>query len=254
MDVNRSTQNRLIVGALTVLLAASTAAVASSVEPGEADADLAAGRSAAPSGGGSGSPAAGLGAPVQPSVGSVSRGSRPTGASTSAGTGSRVPPVATPSGGTDEAPESGGAGESADPGEPAPLVDAAVLTPLLRTMAFGTSFAVKGVGCNLGGSLVGSVTTQLGLSEVASGAILDGVDACVQLAATSIVVLEQLAEASTALSVLNPVVDPLLEVLATNVEILGTRYAAQLAPLGETVATLGPTIRYLIGGEDEGAG
>lgn len=133
-------------------------------------------------------------------------------------------------------------------------VDAAVVTPLLRTLAFGTTFAAQGVGCNLGGSVLGSVTTQLGLSELASSAILEGVDACVQLAATSIVVLERLAELSTMLNVANPAVDPLLELLAANVEILGTRYAEELAPFGETVATLAPTIRYFIGDEEEAAG
>lgn len=253
MDVNGATQNRLIVGVLTVLLAASTAAVASSVErAGGTVATLAAGQPAGASGAESGSPpAAGLPQTGQPSTASVSSGSRPTGALTPNGTaaGAPVPPAATPPGGTGETPDPGG------PGEEVPPVDAAVVTPLLRTLAFGTNFAVKGVGCNLGGSLVGSVTTALGLSELASSAILQGVDACVQLAATSIVVLEQLAEASTALNAVNPAVDPLLELLATNVEILGSRYAAELAPFGETIATLGPTIRYFIGNEeDEGAG
>jgi hypothetical protein len=67
------------------------------------------------------------------------------------------------------------------------------------------------------------------------------------------VVLERLAELSPTLNFANPAVDPLLELLAANVEILGTRYAEELAPFGETIATLAPAIRYLIGGE-EGAG
>ena len=247
----RLTQNRLIVGVLTVVLAASTAAVASSVERnGGADVTQAAGAPAGTRGGGSGSPpAAGFGEPSTPLATSVSSGSTSVssgsgsgGASRSDGTavGVPVPPTASPPGG---------------PGEEAPpAVDAAVVTPLLRTLAFGTNFAVKGVGCNLGGSVVGSVTTSLGLSDLASSAILDGVAACVQLAATSIVVLEQLAEESTALNAANPAVDPLLEILATNVEILGTRYAEELAPLGETIATLGPTIRYFIGGDEKDEG
>lgn len=249
--MNAATQNRLTVGVLTVLLAASTVAVASSVEgAGGTVATLAAGQPAGASGAEPGSAlVAGLSPPGQPSAASVLSGSPPTGAATPAdnATGAPVPPAATP-GGASGTPDPGG------PDEEMPPVDAAVVTPLLRTLAFGTNFAVKGVGCNLGGSLVGSVTTALGLSELASSAILEGVSACVQLAATSIVALEQLAESSTALNAANPAVDPLLELLATNVEILGTRYAEELAPFAETIVTLGPTIRYFIGGEtNEGA-
>lgn len=232
-------------GALTVVLAAGAAQVAGSVERADSRGSLASGPSA---GSGTQSPDAAEGqlagelpAPSSATFASPLSTGQDVASDTAAGPAGPAVPAA---------PRDATPGE----GEAVPVLDTTLLTPLLRTLAFGTTFAAKGVGCNLAGSLLGGVTTVLGLSDLASSAVLQGVDACVQLAATLIVVLDGLATLTTALNAIDPALDPLIEIIAANVEILGTQYADQLAPFSETIATLAPTLRYFIGDKGGAAG
>lgn len=250
-----STRNRLMAGAMTVLLAAGTVLVASAVErdpdldsmvladqPREAAGEATSSASSGPPESGSREPAPSR---PSPSRGSTASATAPVagGEPNSGGTVAPPPPI-----GESSEPPTGESSPDGETGEPPPTVDAAVVTPLLRTLVFGTNLALGNVGCNLGGSVVGTVASQAGLADVLSAAILEGVSACTQLAATSVTVLQFLMESSTALNSVNPAIDPILEILATNVELLGVEYEDELAPFGETIATLGPTIRYLIGG------
>lgn len=114
-------------------------------------------------------------------------------------------------------------------------------------MAFATDLGFNRVGCNLGGSLLGSVAALLQLSDVLSSPILQGVSACGQLAVLSVAALERLTAISGQLEVLNPVLNPLLELVASNVQLLADSFGEELAPLTETLATLAPTIRYFLG-------
>ena len=52
---------------------------------------------------------------------------------------------------------------------------------------------------------------------------------------------------SSSLSLINPIVDPLLAALANGLKTVGTQYGPSLAPFGPTVAGLGGTVAFFEG-------
>ena len=123
---------------------------------------------------------------------------------------------------------------------------AAVLTPLLQMFEFGNSIGLP-LACSDAGSIVSIIGNQTGGASVASKLVTELDSQCSELAAKGGMYLQQAMAQSRALSLLNPVVDPLIADLSKALSTVGTQYGTSLSPFGPTVAGLGGTVTFFEG-------
>jgi hypothetical protein len=134
------------------------------------------------------------------------------------------------------------AGDPADSGNGS---SAAVVTPLLQSGEFGDT-----VGFPLACSDAGSVISIIGASTSAKtvSPLVDELDAqCSQLSTQGSGRLQQAIAESQSLTLINPLVNPLIAALANGFTTVGTQDASLLAPFGPTVAGLGGTVAFFEG-------
>ncbi len=122
----------------------------------------------------------------------------------------------------------------------------AVVTPLLHIFQFGNAIGFP-LACSDAGSIVSIIGTQTG-GAAASSALVTQLDSlCQQLSSQGGTYLQQAIAQSSALALLNPVVNPLIADLASALNTTGTQYAGSLSPFGPTVAGLGGTVTFFEG-------
>jgi hypothetical protein len=123
---------------------------------------------------------------------------------------------------------------------------AAVITPLLKMFEFGNGIGLP-LACSDAGSVVSIIGTQTGGTAVASKLVTQLDNQCAALAAKGGTYLQQAIAQSRALSLLNPVVDPLIAALSEALSSVGTQFGPSLSPFGPTVAGLGGTVTFFEG-------
>lgn len=123
---------------------------------------------------------------------------------------------------------------------------AAGLTPLLEMFQFGNAVGLP-LACSDAGSIVSIIGTQTGGTAVASKLVTELDDQCQQLSSKGGDYLQQAIAQSRALTLLNPVVNPLISNLAKALSTVGTQEAGSLSPFGPTVAGLGGTVTFFEG-------
>lgn len=124
-----------------------------------------------------------------------------------------------------------------------PSGTAAVLTPLLRLFQFGDVTGLP-LACNAVTALLPSLAPQSSNFAVAVA------NQCADLSARGGNYLAQAIEQSRALVLINPLVNPVIDLMSTNLEKSGQDYATSLAPFGPTVAGLGGTVAFFEGTSD----
>ena len=122
----------------------------------------------------------------------------------------------------------------------------AVITPLLKMFYFGNNVGLP-LACSDAGSVVSILGTQTGGTATSSAIVteLDGL--CQQLSSQGGGYLQQAIAQSRALTMINPVVNPLIADLATGLSTVGTQEGGSLSPFGPTVAGLGGTVTFFEG-------
>jgi hypothetical protein len=121
-----------------------------------------------------------------------------------------------------------------------------LITPLLELFEFGNTVGLP-LLCSDAGSVVSIIGTQTGGASLSSKLVTELDTQCDQLAAKGAGSLQQAISESRALTLLNPVVDPLIANLSQGLNLVGTQYAGSLAPFGPTVAGLGGTVAFFEG-------
>jgi hypothetical protein len=122
----------------------------------------------------------------------------------------------------------------------------AVITPLLQMFEFGNGIGLP-LACSDAGSVVSIIGTQTGGTSVTSKIVTELDNQCAALAAKGGTYLQQAIAQSRALSLLNPVVNPLIADLSKALSTVGTQFGPSLSPFGPTVAGLGGTVTFFEG-------
>jgi hypothetical protein len=121
-----------------------------------------------------------------------------------------------------------------------------LITPLLELFEFGNNVGLP-LACSDAGSVVSIIGTQTGGSTAASALVTQLDSLCAQLSSKGGDELQQAIAQSRALTLLNPVVNPLIATLAKALNTVGTQYEGSLSPFGPTVAGLGGTVTFFEG-------
>lgn len=122
----------------------------------------------------------------------------------------------------------------------------AVVTPLLKMFEFGNSIGLP-LMCADAGSIVSILGSQTGGTAVSSKLVTELDSQCQELSSKGGGYLQQAIAQSQALTLINPVVNPLIASLATALNTTGTQEGAELSPFGPTVAGLGGTVAFFEG-------
>jgi hypothetical protein len=123
---------------------------------------------------------------------------------------------------------------------------AAVVTPLLKFFEFGNAVGLP-LLCSDSGSIVSIFGAQTETSSATSPLVTELDSQCSQLSSQGGGYLQQAIAESRSLTLVNPVVDPLIADLSTGLSTGGTEFGASLAPFGPTVAGLGGTVAFFEG-------
>jgi hypothetical protein len=121
-----------------------------------------------------------------------------------------------------------------------------VITPLLELFEFGNNIGLP-LACSDAGSVISIIGTQTGGTAVSSALVTELDSQCAQLSAKGGDALTQAIAQSRALTLLNPVINPLIADLAKALNLVGTEYGGSLSPFGPTVAGLGGTVTFFEG-------
>jgi hypothetical protein len=124
--------------------------------------------------------------------------------------------------------------------------NAAVVTPLLEMFKFGNAIGLP-LMCSDAGSIVSIIGSQTGGTAVASQLVTELDSQCNELSSKGGDYLQQAIAQSRALTLINPVVNPLIAALATSLSTVGTQEEGSLSPFGPTVAGLGGTVTFFEG-------
>jgi hypothetical protein len=134
----------------------------------------------------------------------------------------------------------------ADSSGTAPAV-AAGLTPLLRILDFGTAIGMP-LACNLVTSFVTAGAAQVhGGARAVSGVVTDIINQCTTLSQKGDAALQQAIAKSQGLTLINPVLNPVIAGMATGTHVVGADNATSVAPFGPTIDGLGGTLAFFEG-------
>lgn len=122
----------------------------------------------------------------------------------------------------------------------------ALITPLLELFEFGNNIGLP-LACSDAGSVISIIGTQTGGSTGSSALVTQLDSLCAQLSSKGGDELQQAIAQSRALTLLNPVVNPLIATLAKALNTAGTQYEGSLSPFGPTVAGLGGSVTFFEG-------
>lgn len=118
--------------------------------------------------------------------------------------------------------------------------DTALITPLLRILNFGATVGLP-LACSAASSLLPAFESQL--SDLSN----ELADQCSKLSSMGGNYLAQAIQQSSALQLVNPVLNPLIAQFSQQVGQTGKDQAAALSPFGPTIAGLGGTIAFFEG-------
>jgi hypothetical protein len=139
-----------------------------------------------------------------------------------------------------------GAAGAASSGSGSGSGSTAVVTPLLEFFEFGNTIGLP-LLCSDAGSVASIIGSQAGGAALSSPLVTVLNDLCSELATKGTGYLQQAITESQGLSLINPVVNPLLAAMATGITTMGTEYEWTLGPFGPTVAGLGGTVAFFEG-------
>jgi hypothetical protein len=123
---------------------------------------------------------------------------------------------------------------------------AAVVTPLLEFFEFGNTIGTP-LLCSDAGSVVSIIGVQGGADALSTPLVNQLNTLCTNFASEGNGYLQQAITESQSLSLINPVVNPLIAALANGFDTVGTEYGPSLSPFGPTVAGLGGTVAFFEG-------
>jgi hypothetical protein len=122
----------------------------------------------------------------------------------------------------------------------------AVVTPLLEFFEFGNTVGLP-LACADGGSVASIIGAESGTSAAISPLTVQLDKECSELSAMGDGYLQKAIAEASALSLINPAVNPLIAALSNGLTLVGTQYGPALAPFGPTVAGLGGTVAFFEG-------
>jgi hypothetical protein len=123
---------------------------------------------------------------------------------------------------------------------------AAGIGPLLRILDFGTAIGFP-LACNLATSVVTAGASQVHQSKAVSGVVTQILDACTSLAKAGDAQLQAAIAKSQSMTLINPILNPVIEAMATGTHVVGADNATAVAPFGPTIDGLGGTLAFFEG-------
>lgn len=123
---------------------------------------------------------------------------------------------------------------------------AAVVTPLLEFFIFGNTIGFP-LLCSDAGSVISIIGTESGSPALSSPLVNELDKECATLSSAGNGFFAQAVSESKALTLINPVVNPVIQDLANGLTSAGTQFGPSLAPFGPTVAGLGGTVAFFEG-------
>jgi hypothetical protein len=123
---------------------------------------------------------------------------------------------------------------------------AAIITPLLKILDFGDTFAVP-EGCNTTASAVSAGAAEYNASAAVTPIVSATTSGCNQIVQAGHGSIQQGIAASQNLTFINPYVNPPLTALASGLQTVGNDYGPSLAPLGPTIVSLAPDVLFFEG-------
>lgn len=121
------------------------------------------------------------------------------------------------------------------------------LTPLLRILDFGSAIGMP-LACNLVTSVVSAGAAEVhGGAHAVSGVITQIIDECTTLSQQGDRALQQAIAKSQSMTLINPVLDPVIAGMATGSHAIGADNATSVAPFGPTIDGLGGTMAFFEG-------
>jgi len=140
----------------------------------------------------------------------------------------------------------GAAAPSSGPANQGSGSSTAVVTPLLEFFEFGNTVGLP-LLCADAGSVASIIGAESGTSATISPLTVQLDKQCSQLSAMGDGYLQKAIAEASALSLINPAVNPLIAALSNGLTTVGTQYGPALAPFGPTVAGLGGTVAFFEG-------
>jgi hypothetical protein len=120
------------------------------------------------------------------------------------------------------------------------------LTPLLRILDFGAAIGLP-LACNLATSVVTAGAAQVHQGKAISGVVTQILNQCTALSQIGDKQLQSAIAQSQGLTLINPVLNPVIEGMATGTHVVGADNATSVAPFGPTIDGLGGTIAFFEG-------
>lgn len=139
-------------------------------------------------------------------------------------------------------------GAQANPRSPAAEEpSAAIITPTLKTLRFGSTIGLPD-GCNIFFGALGAGAAELGGGDAGS-ALSNGVDGCTALGNSGGEQLTAAIAQTAPLTAINPAVNPGIDAFADALESVGRDQAQFVAPFGPTIVGFATDARYFKGCE-----
>jgi hypothetical protein len=120
------------------------------------------------------------------------------------------------------------------------------ITPLLRLFDFGAAIGMP-LACNLATSIVSAGATEVHAAKAVSGVLTQVIDQCTTLSQQGDKALQQAIAETQAMTLINPVLNPVIAGMATGTHVVGADNATSVAPFGPTIDGLGGTIAFFEG-------
>ena len=135
---------------------------------------------------------------------------------------------------------------AADSGGGTTPATAAGLTPLLRILDFGAAIGLP-LACNLATSVVTAGAAEAHQAKAISGVVTQIIDQCNSLSQAGDSALQKAITQSQAMTLINPVLNPVIAGMATGTHVVGADHATAVAPFGPTIDGLGGTLAFFEG-------
>jgi hypothetical protein len=120
------------------------------------------------------------------------------------------------------------------------------VTPLLHILDFGTAIGMP-LACNLVTSFISAGASELHAAKSVSGVITQIIDECTTLSQHGDAALQQAIAQTQSMTLINPVLNPVIAAMATGTHTVGADNATAVAPFGPTIDGLGGTLAFFEG-------
>jgi hypothetical protein len=122
----------------------------------------------------------------------------------------------------------------------------AIVDPLLEMFEFGNTVGLP-LACTDVGSVVSIIGAATNSSKTLSPITVQLDKECGELSAEGNAYLQQAMVESQGLSLINPLINPVIADLADGFSTIGTQYGPELSPFGPTVVGLGGMVAFFEG-------